>query len=342
MSNDLLLSTPDVTCSAILPITILSSGKALPGRKVLSTELDERLSKPEGWTQKHSGVAYRYHARIDEHQSAIAAEAVHDALSRGGIAPESIDLLLSTSGVQEQPLPSTASLILDRLRLRTGTPGFDINASCLGFLVALHVAANLLNTSAYRRIAIVASDLASRGLDWNNPEASLIFGDGAAAVIVERGDGSRGIESYQLNTWTEGRKYCEVRGGGTHYNPRTGAQLSDYLFRMDGKRLFRLAASVMKGFLAELLGKARRSLSDIDIFVPHQASHLGMKHVTERLRMPTNRVMDIYATHGNQVAASIPTALHEALVTGRARSGRRVMLIGTAAGLAVGGMVLAL
>ena len=96
----------------------------------------------------------------------------------------------------------------------------------------------------------------------------------------------------------------------------------------------------MDGLLADLLAEAHLSLDDVDTIVPHQASHLGMRHVAERLRAPAGKIVDIYATHGNQVAASIPTALHEAFVTGRAAPGRRVMLIGTAAGVTVGGMIL--
>ncbi|MBN3751631.1 ketoacyl-ACP synthase III [Paraburkholderia sp. Tr-20389] len=331
----------DTTKPAILPVRILSSGKALPGRKVTSHELDVRLSKPSGWVQKRSGIAYRFHAHDCESQSDIAAQALHDAFANGGIDPGSIDLLISASGVMEQSLPSTASLILHHAGLRPGTPGFDVNASCFSFPVALHVAASLLNTSAYRRIAIVASDLASRGIDWDSAETSLIFGDGAAAIIVERGDGTCGIEGYRLRTYPEGKAYCEIRAG-TLRNPRLGACPSDFLFQMDGKRVFRLAASEMDGLLTDVLDDAHLSLDHIDTVVPHQASHLGMRHVAERLRVPTGKIVDIYKTHGNQVAASIPTALHEAFVTGRAQPGRRVMLIGTAAGVSVGGLILKL
>jgi 3-oxoacyl-[acyl-carrier-protein] synthase III len=328
--------------SAILPLAILSTGKALPRRKVPSAELDAALSMSAGSVRKRSGIDHRYHAADDESQSGIAARALHDALARAGIDAASIDLVLSASGVQEQALPSTACRILDEAGMRAGTPGFDINASCFSFPVALHVAAGLLNTSAYRRIAIVASDLASRGVDWDCAEASLIFGDGAAAVIVERGDGKRGIEGYQLRTYPEGKTLCEIRAGGTRRNPRIGVDASDFLFQMDGKRVFKLAAGMIGVLLDDLLDEARVTLDDIDTVVPHQASHLAMRHVASRLRVDAQKIVDIYATHGNQVAASIPTALHEAFTTGRAKAGQRLMMIGTAAGLTVGGMILKL
>lgn len=326
--------------SDMLSISIRSTGKALPARKVHSSELDHLLSRSEGSVQKRSGIEYRYHADHTESQSGLAARALHDALSRAQLSPASIDLLLSASGVQEQALPSTACQILNEAGIPAGTPGFDINASCLSFPVALQIAASLLGTSAYRRIAIVASDLASRGIDWDHPESSLIFGDGAAAVIVERGDGTTGIEGYLLRTYPEGRAYCEIRGGGSRKNPRTGMDSSDTVFRMDGKRVFKLAARVMPDMLADLLDTTGITLDDIDTVIPHQASHLGMQHLARQLRVPNAKVVDIYATHGNQVAASIPTALHEAFVTGRAETGARLLMIGTAAGLTVGGLVL--
>jgi 3-oxoacyl-[acyl-carrier-protein] synthase III len=326
----------------MIPLTLLSTGKALPALRVTSADLDVSLSMPPGYVEKRSGIAWRFHASADESQSELAARALDDAMTRGGIEPETIDLLLCAAGVPEQALPSTACRILDRAGLRSGTPGFDINASCFSFPAALQIAAGLLNIGAYRRIAIVACDLASRGVDWDSPEASLIFGDGAAAVIVERGDGMRGIEGYVLRSYPEGMTYCEIRAGGTRRNPRTGMDASDFLFRMDGKRIFKLSAKVIDELLADLLADARITLDDVDVIVPHQASHLGMRHAAERLSVAPERIVDIYSTHGNQVAASIPTALHEAFVTGRARSGQRVMLIGTAAGLTVGGMIIRL
>jgi 3-oxoacyl-[acyl-carrier-protein] synthase III len=262
--------------------------------------------------------------------------------SIAGVSIRIRDLLISASGVQEQALPSTACRILDEACLPAGTPGFDINASCFSFPVALNVAAALLNTGAYRRIAIVASDLASRGIDWDSDEASLIFGDGAAAAIVERGDSTGGIEHFLLRTYPEGKALCEIRAGGSRCNPRVGMNASDCVFQMDGKRVFKLSAKVLDPLLTDLLDQAHLTLDEIDIIVPHQASHLGMRHIAERLRVPPQRLVDIYATHGNQVAASIPTALHEAFVSGRAERGQRIMLIGTAAGLTIGGMVIRL
>jgi len=324
----------------LVALELIATGKALPKQCVTSAELDRRLGHPPGFVERRSGVAQRYYVSAAESQSALGAQALRDALARGGIAPDSIDLLISASGVQEQALPNTAARILHHAGLPAGTPGYDVGASCLSFLCALQVASGLLHTGAYRRIAIVAADLASRGIDWSQPEASLIFGDGAAAVIVEAGRASAGIAACRFETHPAGRTFCEIRAGGTRRNPRVGVDASDFLFHMEGKRIFRLASELIESFLQRLLEQNGISIDDIDVVVPHQASHLAMAHIRQRLGVPAASVIDIYAQHGNQVAASMPTALHEAVITGLATPGRQMLLLGSGAGLMLGGMVL--
>lgn len=323
-----------------MPLRLLGAGKALPSQLVSSASLDARLGRPAGYTFDKSGVRSRYFAAPDESQSRLGAAALRDALRNAGLKSGAVDLLISACGVPQQALPNTACFIAEQAGLAPGTPAFDVNASCLGFVAALRVAAGMLAGGGFRRIAVVACDLASRGLDWDEPEASLIFGDGAAAVIVERGDGEQGIRAFKLATYPEGRHFCEIRAGGTERNPRAGAVPADYLFRMDGKGVFKLALKVLPPFLDALLDSAGAGLDSVDVVVPHQASALGLAHASKRLGVAESKIVNIFATHGNQVAASIPTALHEALASGRARAGSRVLLMGTAAGLTLGGLVL--
>ncbi|SQI36111.1 3-oxoacyl-[acyl-carrier-protein] synthase 3 [Leminorella richardii] len=321
-------------------IKIIATGIALPGEKIVSSELDAKLGKPEGYVERRSGIAWRYHASHDASQAALAAEALHNALKAGSLAPSSIDLLICASAIAVQALPCSAVHILKAAKMPDRVAGFDVNSSCVSFISALEVAAGLLNTGAYRRIAIVSADIASRGIDWDHEESSLIFGDGAACAIVERGDGTSGIVASLIEMYPEGSELCEIRAGGTRCNPRAGMSDSDFLFHMQGKPLFRFASSLIEDYFDRLLQKSGLKLADIATVVPHQASHLSLEHMRKRLRVPESALVDVYRYYGNQVAASIPTALHEAVVGGRFTPGRPVMLIGTAAGLTLAGMVL--
>ncbi|MFC0227292.1 3-oxoacyl-[acyl-carrier-protein] synthase III C-terminal domain-containing protein [Serratia aquatilis] len=324
----------------LLPLKIIATGTALPPKCVESSVLDRQLNKPNGYVEKRSGIIHRFHASNDASQAELAAAAIEDALVRHNVASDSIDLLISASAIAIQALPFSAAHILKVAKLPAGMASFDINTSCVSFISALQVAAGLLNSGVYQRIAIVSADIASRGIDWNDEESSLIFGDGAACVIVERGDGQSGILSYLMETYPEGSELCEIRAGGTRRNPRAGINDSDFLFRMQGKKLFRQASALIESFLSRLLFAGGVSLAQINTVVPHQASHLSLEHMRKRLGVKPEALIDIYRYRGNQVAASIPSALHEAAINGRLNRGQRVMLIGTAAGLTLGGMVL--
>ncbi|KLG14315.1 3-oxoacyl-ACP synthase [Enterobacter cloacae subsp. cloacae] len=331
------LSTGPTIAAAL---KIISTGIALPEQKLNSSELDLWLGKPTGYVEKRSGIISRHHASHSGSQSELAAKALHNALNAGSLTSCSIDLLICASAIPIQALPCSAVHIIKAAGLPAGMAGFDINSSCVSFISALEVAAGLLNTGAYQRIAIVSADLASRGIDWSHEESSLIFGDGAACAIVERGDGKSGIVASLTELYPDGSELCEIRAGGTRRNPRSGMVDSDFLFHMQGKALFRYASSLIDDYFARLLTKCNMQLEDIGTVVPHQASHLSLEHMRRRLRVPESVLIDVYRFYGNQVSASIPTALHEAIISGRFTQDKPVMLIGTAAGLTLAGMVL--
>lgn len=323
----------------LVPLKIIASGVALPPNRITSAMLDERFAYKPGYVEQRSGISHRYHADHHASQARLAADALDDALRQNSINPASIDLLIFASAIAVQALPCSAIQVLKLSALKPGIAVFDINSSCVSFISALQVAGGLLNCGAYQRIAIVSAELASRGIDWQHEESSLIFGDGAACAIVERGDGGSGILSCLMESWPQGSELCEIRAGGTRRNPRAGMDESDFLFHMQGKKLFRQASMLIEDYLSRLLESAGLTLEQIATVVPHQASHLSLEHMRKRLKVSSEALIDIYRYRGNQVAASIPSALHEAIITDRFNHGP-LMLVGTAAGLTLGGMVL--
>lgn len=325
---------------SIAPLKIIASGVALPENKVYSSMLDEKLKKSKGFVEKQSGIEYRYHANDHDSQAELAANAIHQALASKNLPAQTIDMLINASAIPVQALPCSAAHILAASNLSEGIACFDINSSCISFITALQVASGLLVTSQYQRIAIVSADIASRGVDWNDPESSLIFGDGAACVIIEKGDGNSGIISYTHMTHTQGIDFCEIRAGGTRRNPRAGMTDDDFLFHMQGKKLFRMASSLIGSFMQRVFAESKLQLNQIGTVIPHQASHLSLEHMRQRIGVSDEQLIDIYRHRGNQVAASIPTALHEAIISGRFYEKPNAMLIGTAAGLALCAMVL--
>lgn len=332
---------------------ILGTGSYLPKMCVPSTDLDIFLGKKAGWVEQKSGVRTRHRASSQESVSVMAANAVRDAAQHAGMGLEKVDCLIAACSVGEQALPCTASLIQKQLGLAdSGIPCFDINASCLSFLTALDMATHLLQNGAYKCIAIVSAEKPSVGLDWADLESATIFGDGAAAVIISKNTSSQEVSqpthvlTAHMETYSEGAHFCEIAAGGS------GCVVADFadnmddfqkksLFFMDGKAAFRLSSEKITPFMNTLLQKANLSLEEIDWVVPHQASHLALHHLRKRVGFPTHKVFEYFPEVGNQVAASLPLTLHRALGSQKIAKGDKVLLIGTAAGLSLGGMIIA-
>lgn len=326
------------------PLRLLATGLSTPAQWLDSTALDARLGLAPGTIEARTGVARRG-IEPDRNAAQVGAEAARAALHDAGIAIDTVDAVVCASASHDQAMPCNAALLHRALGLR-GAAAFDVNASCIGFLMGLDLVASLLASRRYRRVLLVSCDLASRALDPRDLDTIGLFGDGAAAAVLEAGDAADGpaLLAACFETWSEGAHACEIPGGGSRLPPsrHDGDYREVCTFRMDGKRLYRIAAGHFEAFVAGLLAEAGTDIDAIARVVPHQASRLGMEHVFKRLGLPRDRIEDIFASHGNQVSASLPTALHLALAGGRLRRGDTALLIGTAAGVTLGGAVLRL
>ena len=321
-----------------IALTIQGTGSYLPENKRLSTEIDRRLGWQDGQVQARFGLESRAVATPDETSSMMATEAARRAMDMAGCGPEDLDLILGACGVMEQPIPSTAVLVQDRLGLgQSGIPAFDINATCLGFLQALDVAGLGVAAARARRVLIFSADIASVGLNCSHPESAAIFGDGAGAVVVGVGEGA--VLSHGFATYAEGKEACVLAAGGTRVNPVRGSDEGDDCFQMDGAQAYRLAARYLPDFLTDLLNRAGLERDELDAVLPHQASAQALRLMTRALHLPQSKVVDIFSHHGNQVAASIPTVLDYAVRNGRLQRGDKALLIGTSAGISIGGTV---
>lgn len=325
-------------------IRIAGTGHYLPHAKRSSADIDQEFGRKAGKTEARTGVRVRPVAGA-ESSSAMAVAAAGAAMANAKLDASAIDLILSACAVPEQPIPAMAPLIQAGLGLgQSGIPAFDINASCLSFVAAFDLAAQLIEAKRFRTVLIVSSEIASRALPWrNDPDTAAMFGDGAAAVVLTGShDTGGGLVASHMETWSEGYRDCELPSGGTrfdfHKQPEDFAAGAE--FTMDGRAAYRLAAKVIHPFFDRLLAKAGWSPNDVDVVVPHQASRGALDHLVAKLKIPRGKIIDIIADHGNQIAASIPMALDHALRTGRIKRGMKVLIVGTSAGFSVGGLCL--
>jgi len=327
-----------------LPLTIIGTGEYTPSRLVHSDEFDRRFGRREGWSERQTGVASRRFVGEGETSRMMGASAAQQALDAAGIAAHEIDCIISACAVMEQPIPCLASQIQRQLGLGdSGIPAFDINATCLSMLVALDMAACAFAAGRWRRVLIVSSEIASAGLNFDDVTTGPLFGDGAAAVLVEAvPDSPSCMLAAHMETYGTGGDLCQLRSGGTgiSLHHQTEAFWAGSHFEMNGKAMYRMVAEVFPAFLKRLLDKAGMTAQDIACVIPHQASGRGIDHAVALLGLDDTRVVRVLHDHGNQNAASIPVALHHAVTSGRIARGDHVLLLGTGAGLALGGVVL--
>jgi 3-oxoacyl-[acyl-carrier-protein] synthase-3 len=324
------------------PLRIAGVGRYLPERVVPSTEIDRRCGLKPGTIEKKTGVRER--RWVDgETNSVMAGKAAREALAEARLDPSEIDLILNASGTAEQAIPDGAPLVQRELDLgMSGIPCLSLHATCLSFLVALDVAGSLLAANRYHTILIVASDIASCGLNFGEWESAGLFGDGAAAaVVVKTPDGGHSrLHAARLETFGQGAYLTAIHGGGTRRHPANPeTKPEDNLFHMEGTRVYKMAAKRFGPFLEKLRPGLSGGLGDIDLVLPHQASLFAVR--TLRLYgIPDEKVVVNLDRYGNCIAASIPLALVDAVRAGRLRRGDKALLVGTGAGLSIGGIIL--
>lgn len=325
-------------------IEIIGTGRAVPAACVTSLALDERLGLARGRLEAATGVIERYVCE-DESQIDLACAAARLALADAGIEANAIDLVIGGCGVPYQPLPSTAPLVMQRLGMADGSAAaFDVNSTCLGFLTAFETAGRMIEAGQCERALIFSSEIASRALPWKEqPEIAALFGDGAAAAVLCRSATGEGkVVANLMRTYPSAYDACGIGSGGTRFDFHRQQQefASHTLFHMDGKELFRVTSRHFNRFVTDLLERAGWSHDEVDLVVPHQASPFALSHMARQTGFAREKLVDIAARHGNQIAASIPFALDVARRQGRVTPGAKVLFLGTSAGVSFGGMAL--
>lgn len=323
-------------------VRIAGTGSYLPRRRVDSAEVEARAGLTPGWALRHSGVASRHWAAADERASWMGARAGLRACEAAGVDPASLDLILNASGSVERAIPDGGPLLQHEMGLGdSGIPSLSVHSTCLSFLAAFEVAAERIHHGRIARALVVSSEVASVALDFGSPETCTLFGDGAAACVLERAHGDDPARVHRVGWITHGAHHdlATVRGCGTSRHPNAAdADPRHALFHMDGRATLRRASRLAPALFAGV-GLAGGESDGLRWIAPHQTSRAGMD-VIAGMDLGGAAVIDILATTGNCIAASIPLALDRGIADGRIRRGERGMLVGTGAGLSAAAIVM--
>lgn len=325
-------------------IKILSAGKYMPGNAISSNELETNFHIEEGWCEKHSGVRFRYFAN-GETGAQMGAKALQLALSNANLQYDDLDLVVFAAASYDYPVPHTCCIMQSYFKeSKKDVPGFDIDATCLSFVMALETCSYLLLGNQYNRIAIVTAEIASNSLNSKDNETFTLLGDGATAVIIEKPNENESSEMLfsKIITKPSGARNTIIPKGG-NANPginRIKGDDNDFAFKMDGKKLLRLAHITLKPFCDELIKKSNLKASDFDWIIPHQASKTGLELFRRIYSFDVQKFIINIDIYGNTLAASIPITISDLMAENKIKRGDKILIIGSGAGFSLGGMTL--
>jgi len=309
--------------SATFRSIITGVGGYLPTRIVTNEDLAKVVDTSDDWIVERTGIRSRRKAGEDEPTSDLAVAAARRALEAAGRSPADIDLIVTATTTPDLTFPATATIIQRKLGAPVGI-AFDVQAVCSGFVYALGVADSFLARGMAQRALVIGAETMTRLMDWRDRGTCVLFGDGAGAVILERGEGAgettdRGVLSVVLRADGTKQDLLYVDGG-----PSTTGQVGK--LRMQGNQVFRHAVVNIAEAVGAAAAEAHVELSDIDWFIPHQANQRILDGLARRLGIDESRVISTVERHANTSAASIPLAMAEGIEDGRIRPGQLLLL----------------
>ncbi len=312
--------------------TILGTGSYVPNRVLTNADLESMVETSDAWIAERTGIRERRLVESGQACSDLALEAAQRALTTANVNASDLDLILLATCTGDNPLPSTACLLQNRLGA-TRAAACDISAACCGFVYALSIADAYVKTGM-RYVLVIGSEVMSAITDWTDRNTCVLFGDGAGAVVLGPGSHDAGILSTHLHANGRLSDMIQVPGGGSKA-PGSKEILDNKqcFIKMKGNETFKIAVKSMEEAAHEAVTANGVTMSEIDVFIPHQANMRILKAVSQRLGLPQEKLMINLDKFGNTSAASIPLALDEAVISQRIKTGDLVLLAAFGAGL---------
>ena len=315
---------------------VIGAGHYLPKRVVENAEFEGKIDTDDEWIRSRSGIERRHFVSDGETTSTMGTAAALAALKDAGKTAADVDAIILATSTADLTFPSAATMVQAQLGMERGF-AFDIQAVCAGFIFALANANALIASGQVKRVLVIGAETFSKIIDWTDRTTSVLFGDGAGALLLEAQEGEgtskdRGILSTDLNS--DGRLHDLLFADGGVSTGTTG------YVRMQGNQVFRHAVEKLAATATTAMERAGIESSDIDWIVPHQANIRIIQGTAKKLNLPIEQVVVTVQDHGNTSAASIPLALSVGQERGQIKKGDLLVTEAIGGGLAWGAVVL--
>ena len=284
-----------------------------------------------------TGIRSRHIAGENEKASDLAVLAAEKIFQKSSAERESIDTVIFCTQSPDFPLPTTACIIQDRLKLQKSVAAFDFNLGCSGFIYGLAISSAMITSGISERVLLLCAETYSKYISDTDRSTRTVFGDGGTAAVIERSNKGQAVGPFVLRSDGKGWDKIIVRQSAAETNMDNivlgNAKQRLYL---DGAAILLFSMQRVPECVNELLAKSRRAIDDIDVFIFHQASKIVIDNIVRILSLDDSKVFRGYAEIGNTVSASIPIALKQASEQNRLKEGDLAMLVGFGVGLSWG------
>jgi 3-oxoacyl-[acyl-carrier-protein] synthase-3 len=291
---------------------ITAVGGYAPETKLTNADLEKMVDTNDEWIKSRTGISERRILKEPgKATSDMAVPAILEILAKKNLAATDIDCIICATVTPDMVFPATANIISDKVGA-TNAWGFDLGAACSGFLYALTTGASLIESGRYKKVIVVGADKMSAIVDYTDRNTCIIFGDAAAAVLLEPNEEGLGVQDSILKSDGSGRDYLHMKAGGSLKPASVETVLAkEHFAYQEGKTVFKFAVKGMADVSAELLERNKLTGDDIAWLVPHQANLRIIDATAERMGISKDKVMINIERYGNTTAATIPLCLYE-------------------------------
>ena len=304
-------------------------GKCMPPAILTNDDLSTFLDTSDEWISSRTGMHQRRVSHVPAIEMSIVAAS--RALACAGLSGADVELIIYGSCSNDEGVPNSASGVQIALGA-TKAAAMDINTACTSFCYGLATATAMIRSGMVKNAVVIGVELISRFMDWSNRNVAVLFGDGAAAVVLQASDTEEGLIGSVLGCDAEARETLRVRGLGLCY-ANSDVRFGDTIWDFDGQVIFKRAVTAMAEASGKVLAQAGLTPNQIDLVVPHQANLRIIESVAKYSGIPMERVMVTVHKYGNMSAATVPVALVEALEDGRVTPGARILMPAFGGGL---------
>ena len=308
---------------------IVGWGKCLPPSILTNADLATFLPTDDDWITSRTGMKERRISHVPGMELAITAS--HRAIACAGLQGSDIDLVIYGSCSNDETVPNSASGVQQRIGA-VNAASFDINTACTSFMYGLSIGSAMIKTGIVKNALVIGVELISQYMDWDDRNVAVLFGDGAAAMVLQASDQESGIMAEKLQCYADARQILRVRGMGTMY-ANLGVQFGITQWDFDGQEIFRKAVQGMSDASLDVMRRCQVTMDDIALVVPHQANLRIIDAVAKRAGAGPDKLFLTVQKYGNMSSATAPVALVEAVEEGRVPPGGLVLMPAFGGGL---------